>query len=186
MRHPGLFAAAACHSGDMGFELCYRPVFPVAARILEKYQGNLVSFFETYESAEKKPRGDFPLLDMMAMSAAYSPDPEKAAPENLKLPFSFRTCEIVPEVWELWKSFDPLQMLRNDKHQEALRSLKLLYLDCGSFDEYHLQYGHRRFSDLASSFKVPHRYEEFPDTHSETSYRYNTSLPLLASALSTS
>ena len=27
MRHPGIFGAIACHSGDMSFEYCYRPDF---------------------------------------------------------------------------------------------------------------------------------------------------------------
>ncbi|HWQ25283.1 MAG TPA: alpha/beta hydrolase-fold protein [Chlorobaculum sp.] len=184
MRHPMLFSAVACHSGDMNFELCYRPNFPNAARTLEKYGGSLSAFFVNWESLDKKPRGEFALLDMMAMAAAYSPDQSRPAPENMKLPFDIRTCQTLPEVWELWQQFDPLVMLEHQKYQEALGSLRLLFLDCGSQDEYNLQFGHRRFSDLASKFGIPHRYEEFPDTHADTSYRYKTSLPLLASAIS--
>lgn len=183
MRHPGLFSAVACHSGDMGFELAYQPNFPVAARILEKYRGSLTLFFETWESLDKKPRGDFALLDIMAMSAAYSPLPSKPAPENMALPFVPHTCELIPEVWQEWLQFDPLVMIGNPEYRDALDSLTLLYLDCGSFDDYHLQFGHRRFAALATAAGIRHRYEEFPDTHGDTSYRYNTSLPLLASAI---
>ncbi|MEI8033588.1 MAG: hypothetical protein WCH05_09610, partial [Chlorobiaceae bacterium] len=57
-------------------------------------------------------------------------------------------------------------------------------LDCGTLDEYNLQFGHRIFSAKAERFGVAHRYEEFMDTHSDTSYRFRVSLPLLAQAIS--
>jgi S-formylglutathione hydrolase FrmB len=183
MSHPALFSAVACHSGDMDFDLCYRPNFPIAARILEKYDGSLATFFTRWESIDKKPRGEFPLLDMMAMAACYSPDPAKPAPGNMRLPFEPRTCQLVPEIWEQWKNFDPLKMLEEAKCQETLGSLRTLFLDCGSQDEYNLQFGHRRFSARATELGIAHRYEEFPDTHADTAYRYRVSLPLLAEAI---
>jgi enterochelin esterase family protein len=183
MRHPELFSAVGCHSGDMDFELCYRPNFPVAAQILEKYDGSIETFFTRWESLDKKPRGEFALLDMMAMAACYSPDPSKPAPGNMQLPFEPRTCQLVPEVWERWKRFDPLTMLEESKYQDALGSLRQLFFDCGSQDEYNLQFGHRRFSARATELGIAHRYEEFPDTHADTSYRYRVSLPLLAEAI---
>lgn len=184
MRHPKLFSAVACHSGDMDFELCYRPNFPNAARTLERYGGSLSAFFMNWESLDKKPRGEFALLDMMAMAAAYSPDASRPAPENMKMPFDTRTCHPVTEVWDLWRKFDPVVMIEDERCRQALGSLRLLFLDCGSQDEYNLQFGHRRFSDLATKAGIAHRYEEFPDTHADTSYRYRSSLPLLASAIS--
>jgi enterochelin esterase family protein len=184
MRHPELFSAVGCHSGDMDFDLCYRPNFPVAARILEKYDGDTATFFNRWESLDKKPRGEFTLLDIMAMAAAYSPDTSMPAPANMMLPFDARTCQLVPEIWEQWKSFDPLTMLEKPEYQDSLGSLGLLFLDCGSQDEYNLQFGHRRFSDRAGKAGIRHRYEEFADTHTDTSYRYRVSLPLLAEAIS--
>ncbi len=183
MRHPDLFSAVACHSGDMAFELCYRPNFPVAARILERYEGSLQAFFSGWESADRKPKGEFALLDMLAMAAAYSPEPGKAAPENMNLPFDPQTCEIIPEIWERWLAFDPVRMLSQQRHQDALGSLSTLYLDCGSQDEYNLQFGHRQFSRLAAARGISHRYEEFADGHTDTSYRYKSSLPLLAASI---
>jgi len=184
MKHPDCFSAAACHSGDMYFELCYRPNFPTAARILERYKGSVSAFLETYESALKKPGNEFPLLDIIAMSAAYSPDRNKPAPENMRLPFDTYTCEIIEPVWKEWLTFDPLSMIEHKKYRDALRSLSLLYLDCGSFDEYNLQYGHRIFSAKAKKYGIAHRYEEFPDSHTDTSYRYGVSLPELSNVIS--
>jgi hypothetical protein len=34
VRHSNIWAAAACHSGDMGFELCYLPDMPAVLRAL--------------------------------------------------------------------------------------------------------------------------------------------------------
>lgn len=183
MRHPELFGAVACHSGDMAFELCYRASFPSAALTLERYDGSLEAFFTNWESVDKKPKGEFALLDMMAMSAAYSPDPSQPVPENMLLPFDPHTCDIREEVWERWLEFDPLVMAGKKENRDALGTLSLLWLDCGSRDEYNLQFGHRRLSRLLEANGVAHRYEEFPDTHADTSYRYKSSLPLLAAAI---
>jgi enterochelin esterase family protein len=39
MRHPDVFQALACHSGDMYFEYCYQADFPKAVDILRKHGG---------------------------------------------------------------------------------------------------------------------------------------------------
>ncbi len=183
MRHPEKFAAVACHSGDMGFELCYRHNFPTAAKVLEQYGGNITAFLEAYEKALKKPQKEFPLLDLLAMASAYSPDPAKCAPGNIRLPFNPHTCELIDEVWQEWLTFDPVEMIEDEQYQEALRSLDLLFLDCGTLDEYNLQFGHRIFSAKATAYAIPHCYEEFMDSHSNTSYRYAVSLPALSEVI---
>jgi S-formylglutathione hydrolase FrmB len=183
MKHPDQFAAVACHSGDMGFELCYRPNFPAAAKILEQYKGSIAGFLTAYENAQKKPQREFALLDLIAMAAAYSPDPAGIAPENILLPFNPHTCEAVDEVWKKWLEFDPVEMIEQKKYQDALRSLDLLFLDCGTLDEYNLQFGHRIFSARATRYGIVHRYEEFMDSHSNTSYRYGISLPALSGVI---
>ncbi|NHQ60517.1 esterase family protein [Chlorobium sp. BLA1] len=183
MRHPERFAAAACHSGDMGFELCYKPNFPAAARVLEQYRGSIPDFLLAYESALKKPQREFTLLDIIGMAAAYSPDASKEAPENIRLPFNPHTCEPIEDVWQEWLAFDPVEMIEREEYREALRSLNTLFLDCGTLDEYNLQFGHRIFSAKATTYAINHHYEEFMDSHSNTSYRYAVSLPLLAAAI---
>ena len=183
MKHPGTFAAVACHSGDMAFELCYKPNFPAAARVLEQYKGDIADFISSYEKALKKPQKDFALLDLIGMAAAYSPSGKNGSQEGIRLPFKPYTCEPVDDVWQEWLSFDPIVMIEQEKYREALRSLEFLYLDCGTLDEYNLQFGHRIFSAKATLYKIAHRYEEFMDTHSNTSYRYGVSLPALSEIL---
>ncbi|MEI7824218.1 MAG: alpha/beta hydrolase-fold protein [Chlorobiaceae bacterium] len=183
MKHPDRFSAVACHSGDMGFELCYKPNFPAAAKILEQYRGSIASFLTAYENAEKKPQKEFALLDLIAMAAAYSPDPSKSAPENMRLPFNFHTCEPIDAIWRKWLTFDPVEMIEEEEYRDALRSMKLVFLDCGTLDEYNLQFGHRIFAAKATRHAIAHRYEEFMDSHSNTSYRYSVSLPALSEVI---
>ena len=183
MKHPDHFAAVACHSGDMGFELCYKPNFAAAARVLEQYEGSITDFLTSYESALKKPQKEFALLDLVGMAAAYSPFRAIESPESIRLPFNPHTCETIDEVWQEWLSFDPIVMIDQEKYREALRSLDLLFLDCGVFDEYNLQFGHRIFSAKATRYAITHRYEEFMDSHSNTSYRYGVSLPALSEVI---
>lgn len=183
MKHPDQFAAIACHSGDMCFELCYKPNFPAAAKILEHYQGSIANFLSAYENALKKPQKEFALLDLIAMAAAYSPDSGKVAPENMRLPFNPYTCEPISEIWNEWLSFDPVEMIEHEEYRDALRSLDLLFLDCGTLDEYNLQFGNRIFSAKAKHYAIAHRYEEFMDSHSNTSYRFNVSLPALSAVI---
>jgi hypothetical protein len=66
---------------------------------------------------------------------------------------------------------------------DRLRSLRTLFIDCGTKDQYNLVYGARQLHARLEREGVPHIYEEFPDNHSSTDYRMDRSLPVLAEAL---
>ena len=70
------------------------------------------------------------------------------------------------------------------QHLEALRRLKLLYVDCGDIDQYNMVYGSRLLHEKLAAAGVAHIYEEFHDNHSSVDYRMDTSLPMMAKALS--
>jgi hypothetical protein len=74
-------------------------------------------------------------------------------------------------------------MARDERNLERLRRLKLLFIDCGDIDQYNLVYGARVMHRLLDESGVAHVYEEFHDNHSSVDYRMDTSLPLLAKAL---
>lgn len=178
MRHPDTFAAVACHSGDLYFEFCYAVDFPKTLSVLQE-AGGPRAFLERFEAAPQKKHDDFTALNVFAMAACYSPDP--AAELGVALPFDLATAEPRPDVWARWLAHDPLRLL--PERLAALRSLRLLYLDCGRRDEFHLHHGARRFVRALREHGVEHTYEEFDDGHMNVSYRYDTSLPLLAKAL---
>jgi len=175
------FSAVACHSGDMAFALCYAPSFgPSAATVAAA--GSLEEWAKRFDSCEKKKSGDFPLLNTVAMAAAYSPDPR--SPLGIALPFDLESGEVVPEVWARWKEYDPVEMVLRAECQAALRSLRLLYLDCGSEDEYQLHLGQRLLAKRLRALGIAHEALEFKDDHRSISYRYDVSIPKLARALS--
>ncbi len=176
MKHPDLFAAAACHSGDMYFEYAYLRDFPKAVDALNQY-GGVEGFLKEFAGATKK--GPLiPALNIIAMAAAYSPEGNQ-----LRLPFELPAGELVPEVWEQWLAHDPVRMVEQEPLAEALRGLKLLYLDAGDRDEYALHLGARIFVERLKALDIPYHYEEFSDGHFGINYRYKTSLEMMAKAL---
>jgi enterochelin esterase family protein len=181
MRHANVFGAIACHSGDMAFGLCYQPDFPKTANGINA-AGGLEAWWRSFSEKPKKSRQDTEVLMIIGMAACYSPNP--AAPLGLDLPFALDTCELRQEVWARWQTWDPIEMA--ERYADALRSLRLLFIDCGSRDEYHLHYGARRLVRRLHTLGIAHEYEEFDDGHMDIDYRYDVSLPKLAEALSAS
>jgi enterochelin esterase family protein len=84
MRRPGLFRAAASHSGDMGFGFCYPQSFPATAAHIAR-AGSIEAWVRAFEAGEKKRSADFDAINTFAMAACYSPDPD--APFGVGLPF---------------------------------------------------------------------------------------------------
>jgi enterochelin esterase family protein len=68
-------------------------------------------------------------------------------------------------------------------HADALRSMKLIYVDAGLRDEFNLQMGARIFCSRLDALNVPYVYEEFDDGHMGINYRYDRSLTELARVL---
>lgn len=178
MTRPDVFAAVACHSGDMYFDYCYRPDIPKTCSVLQA-SGGTKAFLERFERSPQKGKDDFVALNVLGMAACYSPDP--AAELGVALPFDLESGAFRDDVWARWLAFDPL--LELPKREAALRSLKLLYLDCGTRDEFHLHHGARLFARELARRGIAHTYQTFDDGHMNVSYRYDTSLPLLAQAL---
>ncbi len=180
MHHPELFRAVADHSGDAGFELCYLPSLSCA---LDAYcaAGGLAPWLEAFWRDDNKHRERHGQpLEMLAMAAHYSPNPA-APPLGIDFPVDVETGAFRPEVWERWRAWDPVN--RAAPHAAALKRLALLYLDCGTRDEFGLLWGARAFSAKLRALGVEHRYAEFDDGHMNIPYRYDVSLPLLVSAL---
>ena len=179
MKHPDVFGAVACHSGDMGFDYCYRGDVP---RFCTQVQlaGGLAPWLERFEAKRQKGHDDMLALNILGMAAAYSPDPA-AEPFGIALPCDPATGVFREEVWQRWLRHDPLVML--DSRLDALRSLRLLFLDCGIRDEFNLHHGAREFHRRLDAAGVRHEYQEFDDGHMNVTYRFEVSLPRLAAAL---
>jgi enterochelin esterase-like enzyme len=177
--YPDFWAAAACHSGDMAFELAYLPEFPRLLRKLAKCDNSIQKWLEGFYAARKTKDDDIHDLMTLAMCATYDPDP--SAYWGVRLPVTFDTCEVIAERWQNFLNWDPCVMA--EARGEGLKKLKGLWIDCGDVDQYNLVYGARRLHRTLEKIGVPHAYEEFADNHSSVDYRMDRSLPFLAKAL---
>ena len=180
LRHSDIWSAAACHSGDMGFELCYLPEMPAVLRALAGAGNSIERWWRQLEEAQKHPDGSGQVVNVLAMAASYDPDPAQFF--GIRLPVTFDTCEVIEERWANWLRQDPVVAIGTQASN--LRRLKALYIDCGEKDQFNLLYGARRFVRRLNELGIAHRYEEFSDNHTGVDYRMDESLPFLAQALS--
>jgi enterochelin esterase-like enzyme len=178
---PDFWNAIACQPGDMGFEIGYLYDMPQILITLAKYNNSIKDFLTAFY-AKDAPRGeDIHLLMMLAMAATYDPSPNPEDYLGIRLPVDLHTMELIPERWANWLRHDPLEIV---KHQGGnLKKLKGLFIDCGSQDQYSLQYGARRLTKPLTKQGIQHTYEEFQGTHSGIDYRLEKSLPFLLDAL---
>jgi len=178
MRHPDVFGGVASHSGDMYFEACYKPFFWKALNVINRH-GGIEGFLRAFEAMPKKARDASEALTILvAMGQAYSGN----ADGSFDLPIDLPTGEMRPEVWARWLEWDPVVMA--ERHAGALRQMRLIYIECGRKDEWHLHYGARIFHRRLEALGVRHEHAEFDDDHGNIQYRYVESLRRLAGALS--
>jgi enterochelin esterase family protein len=179
MRHPDVFGAFGSHSGDCYFEHCFKPDFPKFFMQLEKY-GGVAEFLRAFAAMPKKLHEATMALMMLAMAACYSPN--AASPYGFDLPMDEKTGEIRADVWDRWLAEDPVQMA--PRHAPALRSMKAIFLDAGSKDEWSLHLGARIMCSRFDALGVGYIHEEYDDGHMGVVYRYDRSLTVLAKAIS--
>lgn len=180
MRHPEVFGLAASHSGDMYFDWCYKPDFVTLAAHIGRY-GGVKAFVDNLHSTRPRNGTFKSILNTLAMAACYSPNPDAASGVGFDLPFNEYDAEMIDEVWQRWLQWDPAFLV--ERHAEALKSLRLLYLDVGVADEFNLQFGARIFCKRLRQLGIEHSYQEFDDGHMNIPYRYDNSFPALSQAM---
>lgn len=179
MHHPSTWGAAASHAPDAGFDLVFRPAFPETCLALAKHGGDPQKFIKAFWKSKAPSGRDFTTLMVLAMAASYDPNPEH--PEQIRLPFDLHTCELDERRWRNWLACDLINLVPSCI--DSLRSLRGLYLDVGSFDQYNIQFGTRQLVSALKALKVNFHFEEFNGNHSGMDWRLDHSLPFLAKAL---
>ncbi len=180
MFHPDLFGAVASISGDCSFEDSLGPELLACLRGLVPFQSDPSPFLESFLSEPDLSGDAHAVINVLAMAACYSPNP--ASPLGFDLPMDMRTGERIEPVWRRWLEFDPLNAV--GRHAENLKRLRLLHLECGLRDEYHLQWGTRRLSDKLRTLGIRHDHEEHDGAHRGLDHRLLAVLPKLIAALS--
>jgi hypothetical protein len=177
MLRPDLFGALATHAGDTLYEHCYLRDFGPAVRALRAYDGDIGRWWDDFRSrvAFTQP-ADQDLLGLLGVAACFSAGEDGSA----ELPFDPRTGVLRPEVWERWLDWDPVRMV--PRYAAALRSLRAIWIDAGTADDYFLDLGALAFRGALDDIGVTAdvvRFELFDATHAAIEYRYPLSLAWL-------
>jgi S-formylglutathione hydrolase FrmB len=133
----------------------------------------LTQFLNKFGEFPKNGKDAHALLNTIAMSACYSPNPE-AGPHLFDLPFDEKTGELNAQVWNQWKKKDPVELVKTKG--EGLKTFGIVYIDCGNRDEFALNLGARIFSKELSQHGIQHEYQEFEGGHFNIQDRYDVSL----------
>ncbi|MQA14026.1 MAG: enterochelin esterase [Pseudonocardiaceae bacterium] len=182
MLRPDLFGALATHAGDALYEHCYIPEFGKAARYLRDHDGDIGAWWDDFRSRVAfTAKGDDTLLMMLGVAACFS----ARADGTPELPFDPVTGALRERVWQRWLDWDPVRMV--DRYAEALRSLRAVWIDAGTRDEFSLDLGARAFRAELARIGVPDErvcFELFDGTHGGIDYRYPLALGWLCERLS--
>jgi enterochelin esterase family protein len=178
MDQPQVFGLAADHCGDKYFETCYFPTLPRTHRAAASMP-DLPAVLADPRSHMPKDQAFKDVMEAAALSACYSPNAH--SPFGFDFPFHLPTGAVRPEVWARWREHDPL--VRLDDAADALRSLRLLFLDCGRNDEFYLNVGMRLFHDRLESLGIDHTYLEHDGGHFDIRHRYAISLEAISQAI---
>lgn len=178
MLRPDLFGALVTHAGDALYELCYVPEFGKAVRYLRAYDGDIMRWWNDFESRVSFTKdGDDDLLGMMGVAACFSASDDG----SIELPFDARTGQLRPRIWNRWLEWDPVRMV--DRYQEALLGLHSVWIDAGTKDQWFLDLGAQAFRDRLREIGVSDEkihFELFDDDHMGIEYRYPIALRWLA------
>jgi hypothetical protein len=203
MKYPNTWGAIADHSGDAYFDFVYYHDWPNTLNELARYRarerkagrvdmlkaeqgadrgiddGRVRAFLDAVWMKPKLSMAEGHAIMNLCMAATYDPDPR--APNGFRLPFNLETGELLRDRWKRWQANDPVNLVK--KYRANLKTLRGIYIDCGSRDQYHIHYGSRILSKRLQQARIAHTYEEFEDTHSDIDYRMDVSLPFLTRAL---
>ncbi|HSZ31001.1 MAG TPA: enterochelin esterase, partial [Pseudonocardiaceae bacterium] len=148
--------------------------FLKTVRYLRDYDGDIWRWWSEFNSRVSFTKeGDGTLLMMLGVSACFSAREDG----TVELPFDSVTGVLRPEVWQRWLDWDPVRMV--PKYAEALRSVKAIWIDAGTRDDWFPDLGATAFRDALLEAGVSPdaiKFELFDATHMGIDYRYPLSL----------
>ena len=180
MLRPDVFGGLATHAGDALFEHCYLREFPDTLRALRnEYEGSYEKFWEEFRSRPGfTKQSDYPLVNTYAMAACYSANEDG----SIDLPFDLDSGLLRDDVWQRWLAWDPVRMA--PRHAEALRSMRAIYIDAGTRDEFFLDLGAEAFRRELEELGITDVFFELFDAgHGAIEYRYPLAIRYLAERL---
>ena len=181
MLRPDLFGSLATHSGDALYEFCYLTEFASVVRGLRDFDGDIFAWWQDFSTRPAFTRdSDGALLTALGVAACFSAE----ADGTPVLPFDPVTGVLRPDVWQRWLDWDPVRMVA--RHADACRSLRAVWIDCGTKDDFFLDIGAVAYrQELLDVGLAEDRiaFELFDGTHANVGYRYPIALDWLARRL---
>ena len=159
-RHPEVFGHVAAIAPDCFFEASLLPEYWTALPVLEKL-GGVAGVRAELESGKLQRRKEWhSILNAVAMGLCYSRAGDSV---SFPVPLDRHTGCVNQVEWTKWKKHDPIVFLA--ERIERVKKLNGLYIDVGTRDQYHLQFGARQIREVLKENHVAHQYTEFEGNH---------------------
>lgn len=154
-RNPDVFAALAALSADSYFEYTHKSqIYRFFNAVLPNRPSGPVN-------------GDQLSWYVYGLAACYAPNPAKP-PFFGDVPIDDESGEIDEAAWKKWLSFDPV--VNWHPRQDALRSLRGIYLSVGYRDGLEFHWGHRLLHHRLDRAGIRHVNQEDGGIHSDRLY----------------
>jgi S-formylglutathione hydrolase FrmB len=136
MLRPDVFGGCASHAGDAFYEVLYQPYLPQIVRGLRDWDGDIHAWWADFQARCPDAQLSDRILEyVLGVAACFSPGADGAP----QLPVDTRTGELRQDIWRQWLDWDPVRMI--PRYAGQLRSLRGIWIDAGSADEFYLDLG---------------------------------------------
>lgn len=160
-KYPEQFGWLAAIAPDCFFEASLLPELYHALPLWAKYNKSGLKALEELRNGKlTKNRNWHTLLNAFGMAACYGPVGHDG---DFQFPLDSHSGEIHKHEWAKWLKHDPIHFL--PERIDQLKNLSGIYLDVGTKDNFHLQYGTRQISAMLETHKIDHDHVEFDGNH---------------------
>jgi enterochelin esterase family protein len=185
MLRPEVAGVIGSHAGDGAFEMSY--LAPLGRTVINlQRNGGIPAFIHWFDEQPVKNATAFSTIEHLMCAAAWSPnDGPYGFGRGFDFPLNLVTGAVVDATWRRWLLRDPVRMLDEPRHLEALRSLRALFVDAGTQDEHLLQLAARQITARLRQENIEHTFEEFEGGHFNTPWRWDRLIKFAAESLAT-
>ena len=157
--HPDRFGLVAAIAPDSFFEASLWPEILGAWPAIEKMGGVAAAKAELEAGKLMRRKDAHHILNVIAMGLCYAPDGKG----SVRLPIDRETGLLENATWASWRKHDPVVFLK--ERAENVRKLEGIFLDVGTRDQFHLQYGTRQIKKVLDGIGARASLTEFDGTH---------------------
>jgi enterochelin esterase family protein len=183
MLRPEVAAVIGSHAGDGAFELSYLSALGRTIVNLQR-AGGIEAFTRWFEAQPTKGATAFSTIEHLMCAAAWSPsDGPYGFGRGFDFPLNPVTGALIDGVWQRWLARDPVRMLAEPRHLEAMRTMRAIFVDGGTHDEHLLNLAARQMAARLAQAGIEHTHEEFDGGHFNTPQRWDRVIQFAAAAV---